>query len=798
MENLINHFDRNAEKKLEGSLNFMIREWFSEDRIIENNDNSSDSEENNNSENKLYTIYIFGVNDKAESICLKINDFTPYFYVNIPNEWDRNRAALFVKDLKRSLGPNGKNLISGKIMLRKEAYGFNNNKQSKFIRLVFNTYDAYRHCTNKFKYPIPNYTRYTFNTFESSIDPMIVFIHLRNIQASGWISVDNPKKENRFSRCQHNLSCSWKEVNPVNENKIPPFVTMSFDIECYSFDGNFPLASCPENIITQIGSSFQRFGEPDVLKTVVVVGKCDPIEDVYVIECNDEKTLIQKWIDLICQFDPDQIIGYNIDDFDWSYIWDRAVYTDAIDYLVSKLPRLFHIESKFKKDTLSSNAYGLNTFNYITTPGIGQIDLLHWFRKNTKLPKYSLDYVSNKYLGDKKREITVQQIFDWSGKNASSKERSIVADYCAQDTLLPLRLMEDRCMFPNLVEMSRVTYVPFTWLITRGEQIKAYSQLSKELRKEGFVLPGHIKGTNDEYEGATVLNCERGIHFEPVSGLDFASLYPSIMIAWNMCPTTWVNKEKFMNLEGVEYKTFETEEGNHVFVQSVPGVIPGILDRLWKERKIVKKQMDIEKDPRMKAILNGKQLAIKVSMNSIYGFFGVSEGALPCRAIAASVTFTGRQMIKHSKECAESWYDGTEKSNFVKARVIYGDSVVGNTPLTIKTNNNLNVCTIENYFNSVQENSVDESYYFKNEKIDSKDRKIVTNDDMIMTKSGWRKIKRVIRHKCNKKLYRVTTPFGTVVVTEDHSLLNSEGSIIKPCDLVVNQTKLLYSSNFWM
>ena len=815
VDNLIKHFDRSKPNVVceKTDLDFMAREWFAEDTVLAENDsddvlseNSDTIDSDDEKINKSYCIYIFGVNDKAESICLKVTDFTPYIYVKIPSDWDKNKCAMFVKNMRRGLGENGPSLIGGRMMLKKEAYGFNNNKFTKFVRLTFKTYDAYRHCSNKLKYPIRGYYGVKFGVYESSIDPMIVFIHLRDIKASGWINVkknDLSVPDKKFSRCQHNYITSWKKVNPDNENDtIPPFVTMSFDIEVFSFDYSFPLPSCPQNFITQIGSSFQRFGDDDkFLKTVVVVGECDPIPGVHLIVCKNEKSLIKKWVDLVAQMDPDQIIGYNIDDFDWTYIWERAVYTNTLEYITDKLPRLHHLVSTFKKDNLSSAAYGINTFNYITTPGVGQIDLLHWFRKNTKLSSYRLGAVSKEYLGDSdndtKNEIEINQIFDWSGPEATPKERSIVAAYCAQDTLLPLRLMENRCMFPNLVEMSRVTYVPFTWLITRGEQIKAYSQINKVLRQNDFVLPGYIKGNAEQYEGATVLNCDRGMHFEPVSGLDFASLYPSIMIAWNMCPTTWVNKEDYKNIDGVEYKDFDTETGCHTFVQSTPGIVPGILDRLWKERKIVKKQMAAEKDPRMKAILNGKQLAIKVSMNSIYGFFGVDEGAMPCKAIAASVTFTGRQMIKHSKECAETWYDGSEKSNFVKARVIYGDSVSGETVLVIKNENETAVTKIEDYFNLPRDKLADEFYCFKGKLINGKEMINITNGDKIMTQNGWKKVKRVIRHKCNKKLYRVTTKYGTVIVTEDHSLLDKTGKQIKPKETTVNKTELMHRVNFW-
>jgi DNA polymerase delta subunit 1 len=787
MDSLYKSFTRESLNDFDGDkLEFMVREWHPMDRVENITSDDENSDENSNENSGKYSIFMFGVNKLGESVCLRVNNFTPYFYVKIPDSWSQRQANVLAGAVKSQLWSRKIHLLSHKIMTRKDAYGFNNLKQFKFIRFVFDNHDVYKRCQKVFKYPINGFEKVKFKLYETSIDPMLVFIHLRDIEASGWINVDRNKlQKEEQSRCQHNYSCNWKDVCPSHElSLIPPMMTMSFDLECYSHDGNFPDPKHKDNYITQVGSSFQKFGSDETLRTVIVVGKCDPVPGAHLIVCKTEKELIKKWVELVAVMDPDQIIGYNIDSFDWNYLWYRSQINDICDWICEKLPRLDGVLSEYTEKTLESAAYGFNKFDIVTTPGVGQMDLLHWFRKNTKLDKYTLDFVSETYLAEKKREVSVYQIFKWSGPEGTPSERALVADYCVQDTNLPLRLMENRCMLPNLVEMSRVTYVPLTWLITRGEQVKAYSQINRELRKLKFVLPGNIPGSDTEYEGATVLNCDRGFHGEPVSGLDFASLYPSIMIAWNLCPTTWVADKLYLGLENTEYKNFQTEEDvDYTFVQSTEGVVPGVLSRLWKERKRVKKLMGAEKDPRMKAILNGKQLAIKVSMNSIYGFFGVKSGVLPCRSIAASVTFVGREMIKHSKECAETWYDGSEKCGGIKATVIYGDSVTGDTPLVIRTGSEYQVTAIKDFQGRWKPYD-----QFKPSVPGTKEQISGFGGEQIMTSGGWSNIRRVIRHKCVKEIYRVTTEKGTVFVTADHSLLDPYGVEIKPENLNIGET----------
>lgn len=768
-----------------GDLEFMIREWYSDDR-------QEDPDDTDEWPEKFYRIYLFGVTKEGHSVCLEVNDFTPYFYVKVPSHWTSLDARKWVDTVKYGLWKRKKHLVDWKLIKRKDAYGFNNQRDFNFVRLVFDNWGVYKSTTYNLRKPLRGYESIKFVQYDSNIDPMLVFMHIRDIQASGWVKVKGDcLRDSDVSGCQIGYSVDWKNVCPSEKVEIPPLVTLSFDIECYSSSGAFPDARKHDNSIIQIGSSIQRYGEEKIEKHVVVLGECEPVDGAKLVVVNSERKLIEEWVSMVMEVDPDQFIGYNIDDFDWSYIWDRAGLHGCQEYIEENLGRLKHVRSEMHTDKLESNAYGFNSFNYITSPGRGQIDLLHWFRKNTKLDRYTLDFVSSTFLGEKKRDVSVSQIFDWGGPNGNSQTRSVVADYCVQDTALPIRLMNDRCMMPNLIEMSRVTYTPFTWLITRGEQIKAFSQLSRELRKKKFVLPSNIFQSPSEFEGACVLSAEKGAYFEPVSGLDFASLYPSIMIAWNLCPTTWVRLPKYANEEGIDYHTFKWSAGDYTFVQNRKGIVPDILTRLWEERKRVKRQMACETDERLKAILNGKQLAIKVSMNSIYGFFGVKRGIFPCQPISSTVTYVGRTMIEHSRECAEKWYDGSPEANGVKAHVIYGDSVTGDTPVTLSMNGGKFV--VAKRIDSIHTSTWRPYNEFKNddhwsEREDKQQSEC--SGALIWTASGWKKIRRVIRHRVKKRLYRVVTESGVVVCTEDHSLLRRNGEKTKPTEVQVGDELL--------
>ena len=89
----------------------------------------------------------------------------------------------------------------------------------------------------------------------------------------------------------------------------------------------------------------------------------------------------------------------------------------------------------------------------------------------------------------------------------------------------------------NYMEMARVTGVPLSYLLTRGQQIKVVSQLLRKAKEQALLMPVHKAEVGEDYEGATVIEPVRGYYSQPVATLDFSSLYPSIMMAHNL----WCN-----------------------------------------------------------------------------------------------------------------------------------------------------------------------------------------------------------------------------------------------------------------
>ena len=226
----------------------------------------------------------------------------------------------------------------------------------------------------------------------------------------------------------------------------------------------------------------------------------------------------------------------------------------------------------------------------------------------------------------------------------------------------------------------------------------------------------------DSYTGATVLEPKTGAYFDDIVVEDFASLYPTVMIAYRLCFSTFVLDPKYDNLPNVEYETIEWKDKKNMVIkgtcehlmikgknQGEPcgrtaifkledgqlfcrihdplkksrsdeekkqqidteysfrvaqrkngkfvGVVPKLLEDLYTERKNVKKLMAKAAqngDKLLESIYDGQQLAIKISLNSVYGFMGRSNGNLVLKPISMVTTHIGRNMIKQSKHYAEN------------------------------------------------------------------------------------------------------------------------------------------------
>merc|ERR1740121_572052 len=189
-----------------------------------------------------------------------------------------------------------------------------------------------------------------------------------------------------------------------------------------------------------------------------------------------------------------------------------------------------------------------------------------------------------------------------------------------------------------------------------------------------FVMPTlRSQASEDKFEGATVLEPLTGYYPMPITTLDFASLYPSIMMAHNLCYCTLLRPEQVSSIDPEQVTKAPITGCSFIKRETRRGLLPMILEELLAARKRAKKEMAVAEDPLTKSVLNGRQLALKISANSVYGFTGATSGILPCLEISSSVTAFGRTMIDHTKAMVEAHYT-IQNGHQHDAQVVYGDT----------------------------------------------------------------------------------------------------------------------------
>nr|UAM96219.1 B-DNA polymerase [Mimivirus sp.] len=389
-------------------------------------------------------------------------------------------------------------------------------------------------------------------------------------------------------------------------------------------------------------------------------------------------------------------------------------------------------------------------------------------------------------ISDKQINTEMKDVFDKINKTMDNNIETIL-----QQTYFTIKNIEDKIKKEKLITDSRIEDISFnddfstkkkaklieTEKIEMKNRLKIYLEIDEKIKeisiKKKLSIDNIDKSLDADQKSKEIGKIEKTYNENIKNVLEkyiISKEEREEMITMEREKAT-----KSMNDE--KSKVYNIVDGKMVRY----GILPEILTELLNKRKETNGRLAVEKDSFVKAILNALQLAFKVTANSLYGQTGAPTSPIFFIAIAASTTAIGRERLHYARKMVEDNFPGSE--------VIYGDSVTGDTPIMIKDkNNNINIVTIKELGEKWKPYDI-----FKSHEINS-NRKYKQQADFngeVWTSNGWAKIKRVIRHKTVKKLYRVLTNTGCIDVTEDHSLLDTNKNIIKPIDCKIG-TELLH------
>uniref|UniRef100_A0A0G4I0X9 DNA polymerase n=1 Tax=Chromera velia CCMP2878 TaxID=1169474 RepID=A0A0G4I0X9_9ALVE len=635
---------------------------------------------------EVAVLRMFGVTKSGNSVLAHIHGFFPYFFVQAPKGLhDANELMVALENRLQGAATGAdkrmrKRVLAVEVMKKESLMHYTGQGASDFFRVTVALPKMVATCRGIIERGLTvKGHRMPEVSYETNVPFALRFMIDTDVSGGNWCEAVAGKyfmrpPSQHMSSCQIEVDLWYSDLTSHKAEgdwmHLAPLRVLSFDIECVKAVGQgFPQAE--EDPVIQIAAVLKEQGQDEPLcKVLFSLHTCAPIAGAAVFSYEDEAEMLSDFQKFLVHTDPDLLTGYNIINFDIPYLLTRCkairCSSEALVY-----GRLRNVQARIRDTSFSSAAHGTRESKDINTEGRVQFDVIVAVQREYKLRSYSLNAVSAHFLKEQKEDVHYSMIGDLFRGNPETRKR--VGVYCLKDAYLPIRLFDRLLFMYNYVEMARVTGTPLSFLLTRGQQIKVVSQLYRKCKGMGFVIPTVQKqATEDKYEGATVLDPKKGFYAEPIATLDFASLYPSIMMAHNLCYCTLVPRHMVKDFEKERVTTTPTGD-TFVKASERKGVLPLILEELLSARKHAKADMKTAQDELTKSVLNGRQLALKISANSVYGFTGAQVGQLACLEISSSVTSFGREMIEATKKRVEEIY--TRQNGYEHdADVIYGDT----------------------------------------------------------------------------------------------------------------------------
>jgi DNA polymerase elongation subunit (family B) len=829
----------------------------------------------------ILRVYALGVNN--ENICLRIDDFTPYVYIELPDniKWTTSNAQLVgnkIDDICQNFKPIKKQLV----FKQKLYYAhITKDKKQKLFPYLFCSFLCIKDIrTFSFKIQKPinivGLGLIKLRMHEQDASPVLQLVCCRDIPTCGWVNfVGKLVVDNKKTLCDYEYKVKWKHIDKSNRDSIAKPLVMGWDIETNSSNPSaMPRPEKPKDKVFQISCVLWREGDPEskYRKFLLTLGSPDPDvlgKDITIYEYEIESDLLLGFTKFIRKENPNVLVGYNIFGFDIPYMIKRAKLENCIyDFDKMGFHESAHASEKIIK--WSSSAYKNQEFEFLDAEGRLFVDLLPLVKRDYKMDNYKLKTISEYFIGATKDPLSYKGIFKcyrigMKGGIKGSKALGICGKYCIQDSVLVVKLMEKLKTWVGLCEMSNVCNVqPFT-LYTAGQQIKVYSQVYRYCMYKNIVVEkdGYVTKESDRYVGAHVFDPVPGV-YDCVLPFDFASLYPTTIIAYNIDYSTLVMdddvpdsdchvmkwedhvgcmhdpkvirrcgltdminiveekmkklrtkrdqikgkgsgdkkdvvqqeinvlkesttpwREERTNLVKGKAKFPMCEKRYYRFLKEPKGVMPtvlqGLLDARKKTRKIdmtdikskIKelKKDEEENEDKIKElngtleVLDKRQLAYKISANSMYGAMGVRRGYLPFMPGAMCTTYMGRVNIELVAETIPKKFKGD---------LIYGDTdcVTPTTPVLVKKDSQIEYLTVEDLsagnwerINPNKEISTAKPGY------------------TIWSDKGFTDIVKVVRCSVKKPLIRVVTHTGVVDCSDEHSLLRDNLECVTPSDI---------------
>ncbi|KAH6956461.1 hypothetical protein DER45DRAFT_505722 [Fusarium avenaceum] len=405
-----------------------------------------------------------------------------------------------------------------------------------------------------------------------------------------------------------------------------------------------------------------------------------------VIEETSELDLMVRMVEIVRNHDPDILTGYEVHGSSWGYLIERARL--KYDYnLCDEFSRMkTESHGRFGKE---NDRWGFNTTSTIRVTGRHMVNIWRAMRGELNLLQYTMENVVWHLLHRRIPHYSWNYLTNWY-KSGKHRELSRMLRYYQNRTKLDIEILDANELIARTSEQARLLGVDFFSVFSRGSQFKVESIMFRIAKPENFLL---VSPSRKQVGGQNALEClplvmepQSAFYNSPLLVLDFQSLYPSVMIAYNYCYSTFLGRvTNWRNMNKMGFTEYKRQQGLLELLKDYINIAPNgmmyakteirksllakMLTEILETRVMVKSGMKQDKDDKtLQQLLNNRQLALKLLANVTYGYTSASfSGRMPCSEIADSIVQTGRETL----ERAIAYIHSVEKWG---AEVVYGDT----------------------------------------------------------------------------------------------------------------------------
>ncbi|MEZ0319983.1 MAG: DNA polymerase II [Pyrobaculum sp.] len=543
-------------------------------------------------------VRVFGVFDNGERGVVVDRDFRPYFYVECPS----CSAEALKAHLMRVAPLESVELVERRYM----------GRPRQFFRVVARVPEDVRRLREEAKKLAG-----VEEVYEADIRYYMRYMIDRGVVPCIW-NVVEVEPAGKLGNMPAYRVGAWLGT----ERGFPPELrVLAFDIEVYN-----------------------ERGSPDPARDPVVmlaVKTSDGREEVFEASGRDDRGVLRAFVDFVRQYDPDVLVGYNSNGFDWPYLSERF---KAVGVSL-KVDRLGGVPQQ-------------SVYGHWSVVGRANVDLYNIVDEFPEIKLKTLDRVAE-YFGVMKRDERVlipgHKIYEYW---RDEKKRPLLRRYVLDDVRSTLGLAEK--LLPFLIQLSSVSGLPLDQVAAASVGNRVEWMLLRYAYQMGEVAPNREEREYEPYKGAIVLEPRPGL-YDDVLVLDFSSMYPNVMMKYNLSPDTYLEPGEPEPPEGV----YVAPEVGHRFKKSPPGFVPTVLKQLVELRRAVREEARryLPDSPEYR-VLDERQRALKIMANAMYGYLGWVGARWYKREVAESVTAFGRFILR----------DAIDYARRLGISVIYGDT----------------------------------------------------------------------------------------------------------------------------